>query len=62
MRKKKFAVHSVGQERKCHGRIGVESWNKQCLGPRRGGLESLIQGEWQELSIRKQYKKGEREK
>ena len=43
MRKRKFSVHHAGQERKCHGRIGAERWNGQCLGPRRGGLESLIQ-------------------
>ena len=53
MRKGKFSVHPIGQERKCCGEIGVEGWNRQCLGPRRGGLESLIQGEWQELSIRR---------
>jgi len=43
-RKGRFSVHLVGQERKHCGGIRVESWNSQCLGPRRGGLESLIQG------------------
>jgi len=40
--------------KKHHGGIGEENWNEQYLGPRREGLESLIQGEWQELSIRRQ--------
>jgi len=44
MKKGKFSVHPVEQERKCCGEIGVEGWNGQCLGPRREGLESLIQG------------------
>jgi len=42
MKREKFSVCLVGQERKHHGGIGVETWNGQCLGPRRGGLESLI--------------------
>jgi len=42
MQKGKFSVHPVGQERRCHGGIVVEKWNELCLGPRRGGLESLI--------------------
>ena len=63
MRKGKSSVHLVGQERKHRGRIGEENWNGQCLGPRRGGLESLIQEEWQKLSIRRQCRrKGKREK
>ena len=43
MRKKRFSIHLVGQERKHRGGIGVERWNGQCLEPRRGGLGSLIQ-------------------
>jgi len=62
MRKKRFSICPVGQKRMCHGGTGVESWNGQCLGPRRGGLESLIQEEWQELSIRKECRKGKQEK
>jgi len=42
MRKRKFYVCLVGQERKRCGGIRVEKWNGQYLGPRRGGLESLI--------------------
>ena len=45
MRKRKFFVHPVEQEKKHHGGIGEENWNRQCLGPRRGRLESLIRGE-----------------
>ena len=45
MKKEKYSVHSIEQEVKCCGRIGVEGWNGQCLGPRRGGLESLSRGE-----------------
>jgi len=56
-RSEKCSVHPVGQERKYHSGIGMESWNDQCLGPRRGGLESLIWREWQELSIRRQCRK-----
>jgi len=48
MKKKKFSIHLVGQERKHHGEIGMEHWNGQGLGPRRGGLEPLIQGECQD--------------
>jgi len=61
-KKGKFSVCHVEQERKCCGGIRVERWNRQCLGPRRGGLESLIQREWQELSIRRQCRKGKQEK
>jgi len=57
MRKERFSIYLVGQERKCCGEIGMESWNGQCLGPRRGGLESLIQRKWQELSIRRQCRR-----
>jgi len=42
MKKKRFSVHPIGQEGKRHGKIGVENWNRQYLGPRRGGLKSLI--------------------
>jgi len=42
MKEGKFSIHPIGQERRCHSGIGVESWNGQGLGPRRGGLESLI--------------------
>ena len=45
MRKGKFSVYPVGQKRRCRGRTGKEKLNGQCLGPRRGGLELLIQGE-----------------
>ena len=63
MRKGKFSVYSVGRERKCRGGTEEEDWNRRCLGPKRLGLESLIQGEWQELSIKRQCKrKGKQEK
>jgi len=42
MRKGKFSVHLVGQERKHCGGIGAGIWNNQCLGPKGRGLESLI--------------------
>ena len=62
MQRKRFSVHLAEQERKYHSEIGVESWNGQCLGPRRGELESLIWGELQELSIRRQCREGKQEK
>jgi len=45
MKKEKCSVCPVGQERKCCGGTGEESWNGQCLGPRGRGLESLIHRE-----------------
>ena len=58
MKERRFSVHHVGQERRRHDGTGAEGWNRQCLGPRKGGLESLIRGEWQKLSIRRQCRKG----
>ena len=42
MKRGKYFAHLAGQTRKCCGGIGVEDWNGQCLGPRKGRLESLI--------------------
>jgi len=52
MQKEKFSVHHIGQERKHLSGTGEKRWKDQCLGPRKGGLESLIQRKWQELSIK----------
>jgi len=57
MRKEKLSVHLVEQKGKYHGGIGMGSQNDQCLGPRKGGLESLIWRKWQKLSIRRQYRR-----
>ena len=56
-RKKRFSVHLVRQKRKCCGGIEEENWNRQYLGPRKGGLESLIREKWQKMSIRRQGKR-----